>query len=435
MTSAVESAAPAGNLSAEASRTLGAGLGDSPRLAALRQEAAELAARMAMPTRVERPWKYLDVERLNLGGYRAALGATAFEADIRARHGLAGDAALTLQHNGATIATEARADGVTVTDFASAGASQRSLIDKHLATAVPAGRSKFTALHYAFLRGGILVDVPANVEAAGNIRIVRVLEDDNQLATPHTLIVTGANSRVSVIEDYRSNDGDIVVLPVVEIVPGPGSEVRYTALHRWGSHTRVFAEQRTTTERDSAVISLALVTGGQVVKGHVESSLAGRGSSSELYGLFLGDDRQHIDFYTTQDHIGADTRSDLLFKSALKGESRAVYYGLTRVCLGARNADANQENRNLLLSRQAKAESDPVLEILTNDVIRVSHGATAGPVDEEQLYYLQTRGIARPAAEALLVRAFLGQVLDRVPDEALRDELAAVLEARIEDVP
>ncbi|MBI5948669.1 MAG: Fe-S cluster assembly protein SufD [Chloroflexi bacterium] len=435
MTSAVESAAPAGNLSAEASRALGAGLGDSPRLAALRQEAAELATRMAMPTRAERPWKYLDVERLDLGGYRPALGATAAEADLRARYALAAGTPLTLQHNGATIATEARADGVTVTDFASAGASQRALIDKHLAAAVPAGRSKFTAIHYAFLRGGILVDVPANVEAAGNVRIVRVLEDDKQVAAPHTLIVTGANSRVSVIEDYRSNDGDIVVLPVVEIVPGPGSEVRYTALHRWGSHTRVFAEQRTTTERDSAVISLALVTGGQVVKGHVESSLAGRGSSSELYGLFLGDGQQHIDFYTTQDHIGADTRSDLLFKSALKGESRAVYYGLTRVGLGAKNADANQENRNLLLSRQAKAESDPVLEILTNDVIRVSHGATAGPVDEEQLYYLQTRGIARPAAEALLVRAFLGQVLDRVPDEALRDELAAVLEARIEAAP
>ena len=432
MTSAVESAAPPGNLSPEASRNLGTELGDGPRLATLRQEAAETAIQMAMPTRADRPWKYLDVERLNLGGYHPGLGATASEADLRDRYRLAGGTGLTLQHNGDTIATEPRPDRVTVTDFASADARQRGLIDTHLATAIPAGRSKFTALHYAFQRGGILIDVPANVESQGNVRLVRVFEDASQLAAPHTLIVTGANSRVSVIEDYRSNDADIVVLPVVEIVPGPGSQVRYTALHRWGSHTRVFAEQRTTTDRDSAVISLALVTGGQVVKGHIESSLAGRGSSSELYGLFLGDGNQHIDFYTTQDHIGADTRSDLLFKSALKGESRAVYYGLTRVGLGARNADANQENRNLLLSRHAKAESDPVLEILTNDVIRVSHGATAGPVDEEQLYYLQTRGIARPAAEALLVRAYLGQVLDRVPDAALRDELADMLEARME---
>jgi Fe-S cluster assembly scaffold protein SufB len=120
-----------------------------------------------------------------------------------------------------------------------------------------------------------------------------------------------------------------------------------------------------------------------------------------------------------------------MFKSALKDHARSVYYGMTRVGLGARNADANQENRNLLLSDTAKADSDPVLEILTSDVIRVSHGATAGPVDQEQLYYMQTRGIPYDVAESMLVRAFLGQVLDRVPDEALRDELGQVLEAKL----
>jgi Fe-S cluster assembly protein SufD len=170
-----------------------------------------------------------------------------------------------------------------------------------------------------------------------------------------------------------------------------------------------------------------------VVKSHIESSLTGRGSSSELYGLNVGNGSEHCDIYTIQDHIGPDTRSDLLLKSALKGESRAVYYGLTRVGLGARNADANQENRNLLLSDSAKADSDPVLEILTNDVIRVSHGATAGPVDEEQLYYLETRGIARDDAEALLVRGYLGEVLDRVPDDSLREELAEAIEQKLED--
>jgi Fe-S cluster assembly protein SufD len=115
----------------------------------------------------------------------------------------------------------------------------------------------------------------------------------------------------------------------------------------------------------------------------------------------------------------------------LQDQSRAVYYGLTRVGLGAKNADANQVNRNLLLSKAAKADSDPVLEILTNDVIRVSHGATAGPVDEEQLYYLETRGIPRPKAEDLLIWGFLGQVLDRVPNEELREELSEVLQEKL----
>jgi Fe-S cluster assembly protein SufD len=230
-----------------------------------------------------------------------------------------------------------------------------------------------------------------------------------------------------VVEDCTSGEGDLIVLPVVEIEPGPGAEVRYTVLHRWGENTRVFSEQRTVTERDSALVGLSVSIGGAVVKSHIESALVGRGSSSELLGLAWGYADQHSDFYTLQDHIGPDTRSDLLFKAALTDEARSVYYGLTRVGLGARNADANQENRNLLLSPYAKADSDPVLEILTNDIIRASHGATAGPVDREQLYYFAARGIDAATAQRMLVRAFLGEVLGRVKETAIRDEVAALV--------
>jgi Fe-S cluster assembly protein SufD len=193
----------------------------------------------------------------------------------------------------------------------------------------------------------------------------------------------------------------------------------------------VFSEQTTVTERDSTLRSLSVVVGGRQVKSHLTGRLEGRGSASEVLGVALGSGREYSDFYTLQDHVGPDTRSDLLIKAALEDESQAVYYGLTRVGLGARNADANQENRNLLLSKKAKADSDPVLEILTNDVIRVSHGVTAGPVDEEQLYYMESRGISREAAQDMLVRAFLGQVLDRVPDETLRNELSGIVEAKL----
>jgi Fe-S cluster assembly protein SufD len=236
---------------------------------------------------------------------------------------------------------------------------------------------------------------------------------------------------VTIIEDLRSTDDDAVVIPAVEIFPGPGASVRYVVVHRWGANTRVFSEQTTLTDRDSELNSLSVVVGGRQVKSHITGKLEGRGSSSVVLGLALGAGNEYSDFYTLQDHVGADTRSDLLIKAALEGESQSVYYGLTKVGLGAKNANANQENRNLLLSKKAKADSDPVLEILTNDVIRVSHGVTAGPVDEEQLYYLESRGISREAAQDLLVRAFLGQVLDRVPDENLRNELAEVVDAKL----
>lgn len=434
MTSAVESVRAKGEtLTPAASRTLGGSLGEGGPMAALRARAAAAAAVPGMPRRIERPWKYLDVEHLDLDAYRPACPATEAADQLRARLAPVGAcSALALQHNSETLVAESRTKGVSIVDFAAASGRDRQRIEEHVGASVPFERNRFTAVHYAFLRGGLLVDVAANIEVEAPVRIVRQLDADGQLATPHTLIVTGANSHVTVVEDYRSSAADIIAIPAVEIVPGPGSQVRYIALHRWGRATRVFSEQRTVTARDAAVVGLSVVTGGQVVKGHIESTIAGRGSSSELYGLFLGDGDAHIDFYTVQDHVGADTRSDLLFKSALQGRSRAVYYGLTRVGLGAKNADANQENRNLLLSREAKADSDPVLEILTNNVIRVSHGVTAGPVDEEQLYYLQSRGLRRQDAESLLVRAFLGQVVDRQPSEALRDELAAVLEEKLE---
>lgn len=413
-----------------ASAKLSSALRDAEWLAELRATAADLAGRLPLPDpHRERPWKYLDVTGMDFGPYtpgsRPAAGATALD------FGVADTATgVVLQLNGTTIKT-ADAPGVKVIDFAAADPTAAATIEKHLAKSVPPGRSKFTALHYAYLAGGVVVQAAANAETPNPIRIIRRYDAAGQLAAPHTLIVTGPNSHITVIEDLRSSDEDILVLPAVEVVPGPGSVVRYVVLHRWGARTRVFSEQQVVTAQDSAFVAFNVVTGGHIVKSHLHSSLEGRGSSSELFGLYVGKDQQHTDFYTVQDHVGPDTRSDLLFKSALRDSSRSVYYGLTRVGLGAKNADANQESRNLLLSRSAKADSDPVLEILTNDVIRVSHGATAGPVDQEQLFYLQTRGLTHDDAEALLVRAFVGQVLDRLPDEALRTEVEALIEERL----
>lgn len=430
MSSVVESGAA---LSMAASRALGERLGDTPEMARLRSEGAAAASVMRWPDpRSERPWKYLDVTSLDLSGYRPALDAVTPSAERRRNYPDSSErSGVFCQENGEAVLAAAEADGLRITSFEAADGRQRSLVAEHLGTLVPPGKSRFTALHYAFLRGGALIEVAPNVEVKLPVRVLRSLVSGGQFAAPHTLIVTGANSRVTVIEEYTSGDGDILAAPVVEVFPGPGAEVWYTAVHRWGVNTRSFGEQRTVTQRDSAFHALQIALGGRVVKGHVESSLEGRGSSSELLGLGFGTAEQHLDFYTLQDHIGPDTRSDLLFKSALKGRSRAVYYGVTRVGLGANNADANQENRNLLLSREAKADSDPVLEILTSNVIRCSHGATAGPVDEEQLYYLQTRGISRPDAESMLVRAFLGQVLGRVPDDTLRAELETLLDERL----
>ena len=420
MTSAPSTAASF--LTTEASRALGEALGDGPAVARLRASGAAALDSVVMPSpALDRPWKYVDPAALDLDGFAPpGAGSAAWDEAL--------PAGALLMRDGAAAGRGPSIDGLTLADFA--GVPEGSL--DRLGEAVAVDGDRLTALHYAFLRGGVLIQTKANAEIAEPVRLTREHSEAGALATPHTLIVAGVNSRLTVIEEYRSGDEPMAILPAVELLVGPGAVVNYTSLHRWGARTRVFGEQRAVTERDADVRSLSLVTGGRLVKSHITSSLEGRGSSSEMYGITVGGGQEHVDFYTLQDHVAEDTRSDLLFKSALGEQSRAVYYGLTKVGLGARRADANQENRNLLLSRAAKADSDPVLEILTNDVTRVSHGATAGPVDEEELFYIQSRGLTREGAVGLLVRGFLGEPLDRSAlGEGVREELSGLVEEKL----
>ncbi len=375
-----------------------AGAGDPPRLADLRAKAAAFAGQFEWPdSHEQRPWKYYDAATIAITPDTPLATASVLFA-------------------GASVASKLAAAN----------------LPESLGAVVRPDTDRVTALHYAYLGETAVVNVPANTELTEPVRLSWTISGAGFVA-PHTSIVTGANTHVTVIEEFTSGDEDVVVLPAAEILPGPGSEVHHYVVHRWGPNTRVFLNQRFLgAARDGAFRSLQMVLSGAVVKGHLEATMQERGTSSELLGVTYGTGATYSDFFTLQDHVGPSTRSDLKYKTALKDQSRAVYYGLTRVGLGAHNADANQENRNLLLSKSARADSDPVLEILTSDIIRASHGATAGPVDQEQLFYLQARGIPRPEAQALLVTAFLEDVLARIPEEDVRTELIATLEEKLE---
>jgi len=172
--------------------------------------------------------------------------------------------------------------------------------------------------------------------------------------------------------------------------------------------------------------------GASLAKSRIDAVLAGEGAEAQILGLSFGDGDQHFDYQTLQDHEAPKTVSDLLFKAALAGSASEVWNGTVRIQKPARGADANQTSRNLLLSEKAKAAPIPVLEIEQYDVLRCSHGATAGPIDEEQLFYLESRGVEHKESEHLLVRAFFHDVLDRVPTESLRDAIELAVEAKLE---
>jgi Fe-S cluster assembly protein SufD len=251
---------------------------------------------------------------------------------------------------------------------------------------------------------------------------------------PHSLVIAGKGSRFQYVDQFLSGDRQEATIASgsSEVFLEEGADVGYIALQHWSINTWQFANQRFQLGRDSHLKVVDIALGGHMARLRVEAMLEGPGSSADLKGLFFGTGDQAFDFRTLQDHIGPHTTSDLLFKGALRDRAKSVYVGVVRVEPEARGSSSNQANRNLLLSEKAQATSEPILEILNNDILRCSHGATVGPVDPEHLFYLESRGIPHPVAERMLVQGFLGEVLDRIPVPQVRDAVEQELASRID---
>jgi Fe-S cluster assembly protein SufD len=291
---------------------------------------------------------------------------------------------------------------------------------------------KFAAHNAALWKNGLLVHVPRGVvlEKPLYVRIANSVEGGSLFW--RLLVVAEPESRFALIEEYASSSPELSSYSnsAVEIVVKDAAKVEYVSVQNLSRASWHFASHHARVERDA---ELDWVTGGfGSAKGKVriQNDLAGPGATSRVTGAYFADGTQHLDYDTFQEHMAPSTTSDFAFKGALRDTARTVWRGMIRVEEGAQKTNAYQENRNLLLSKTAHADSIPGLEIMANDV-RCTHGATLGQVDREQLFYLMTRGLSRADAERLIVRGFFQDVLDRVELEPVRDALAAALEARI----
>jgi Fe-S cluster assembly protein SufD len=223
-----------------------------------------------------------------------------------------------------------------------------------------------------------------------------------------------------------------VISGAVEVIAREGAHVRFVDVQRWSPHAQVFATMRASLAKDASFQAILLGLGGGLTKSRLDVRLEGEGSRADLLGLFFGDGRQQFDYDTRQDHIAPRSESDLLFKAALSDRAAIAWNGVVDVRATASQSAANQTSRNLLLSDKASASPTPILEISAYDVARCSHGATVGPVDHEQLFYLQSRGIPAEEAERMLVDGFFAEVLERVPSERLQERVWKVLESKKE---
>ena len=396
-------------------------------LAERRRAAAEQLEDLRWPTTDEEIWRYsrideLDLERfqpvpveqLGLPGDEMAPGGGPVAAEAGERSGLIVVRNGRVVHHSLDDALIAK--GVQVCGLATC---DRADLEDALGVCSDASPDAFTVLHDAFLAGGAVVKVPAGVVVDKPIVVLHWSQGDGLASFPHTLVVAGESAEVTVFDrfgstDTHSADSAHLVDAVVELVLGDGAHVRYVSVQEHGPHTWQIALQRAHVGRDASLRSSAVALGGYYARLRSESLLASEGGESDLTAVYFGDGNQMLDFRTLQDHVAPHTRSDLLFKGAVEDHAQSVYSGLIRIRKGAQGANAFQTNRNLVLTEGAEAMSVPNLEIEADDV-HCSHASTVGPIDDDQLYYLATRGVPPGEAERLIVLGFFDDVFERLP--------------------
>jgi Fe-S cluster assembly protein SufD len=206
---------------------------------------------------------------------------------------------------------------------------------------------------------------------------------------------------------------------IVEIRVSSGANLHFVELQSWGEHIWNFSHERARIERDGTLDWVFGAIGSHLTKNFSEIDLVGQGATGRMSGFYFTDGDQHLDHDTQQNHLAPNTTSDLLFKGALRDESHSVWQGMIYVAPGAQKTDGYQANRNLVLSPHARADSIPGLEILADDV-RCTHGATVGKIDQDQVFYLRSRGIPYREAERLIVEGFFEPIMQRIPFEGVR---------------
>jgi Fe-S cluster assembly protein SufD len=291
---------------------------------------------------------------------------------------------------------------------------------------------KFAAHNAAEWQHGLLVVVDPGVVLDRPLYVRVSNSTDGGALFWRVLVDAQEASRFTLIEEHTSASPVVAGYSnaVSELFVGQGTKFEYVSIQNLAPETWHFASHHARVERDAELDWVAGGFGSKKGKIRIENDLAGQGATSRVTGCYLGDGAQHLDYDTLQEHLAPNTTSDFAFKGVLRDKARAVWRGMIRVAKDAQKTNAYQENRNLLLSPDAHADSIPGLEIEANDV-RCTHGATVSQVNRDELFYCMARGLSRSEAELLIVRGFYQEIFDRIELEPVRDALQGVLEARI----
>ncbi len=367
---------------------------------ARRASAAETLAGAALPTTEEEVWRYSRIGDLDLSRFTPSVVSTTVE------HGDLGRA---------RVGRASELDGAA-----------------ELLGDLPDDGDALVWHHHALATDPIVVDVPDGVSVREPIMVRHTGPADGPAGAVRLVVRAGGDSEVRVVEVFEGG-GAGLLLPVTDIVAADAARVGYVGAQLLDRGAWSIGTVDVDGAAQSAVTAGLAGFGGEYARTRTNCRLTGRGATGTLLAAYFGDGDQTLDYRTFQEHVAPDTTSNLLFKGVVSDRARSVYTGLIRVHPDARGTNAFQTNRNIKLSEDAWAESVPNLVIENNDV-HCSHASAVGPIDEEQRFYLESRGVPTEVAERLVVAGFLAEVFDQLPGNDLRPVLDAAVAAKLEAV-
>jgi len=414
---------------------------EPPWLVERRREAFARFKAFAWPTAGDEEWRRTDIRAFRLDGFTVP---AAREPAAEARAALEDTWELSrslyatgIEHINGAVAREPDPSSLGRAVFIDLNRAVKDLPDllkRYLLTqAVTAGDDIFAALHAAFWTGGSLLYVPRGVTIDVPLFSLIGLAQDGRVDLSHTLVVLEEGAQATLVRETAGRGGGgtpALHVGAVEVLLATGAQLRLVNIQNWDESTWHFSRERALVGRDASLQWTIGGLGARLAKGNQEVVLSGAGAAAQVNGVMFTSGRQHQAYFTRQDHVAPHTTSDLLYKGGLKGRSRIVWKGMIRVEKDAQRTNAYQRNDNLVLSEFARADSIPGLEIEANDV-RCTHGATAGRVDEEAVFYAQARGIPRETAVRLIVEGYFANVYDRITIDPVRETLRQAVATKL----
>jgi len=391
------------------------------------------------PTRKDQPWRFSNVDLVDLAPFKFSSELSDDDRanvlkysrgldEFAARLIFAGDQLI--ERN--VVSDDLKKRGVIFQPLERAMIEHADLFRKYfMSQPAVLGSAKFAALHKALVSSGTFLFVPRGVEIEQPIEIFHWLRGEGVSVFPHLLLITDELAKVTVVEHFRSCDprASGFACGVNDLIAGPGAKVTYVCAQNWGSNVVALQMNTTTVDHDASAMSLNLNLGSRYSRFESLSRLVGEGGRSDLLAVAVATNEQEFDARTLQDHISPHTASDLLYKNALDDRARCTFGGLIRVEPHAHFTDAYQKVRNLLLSDDSEANSMPGLEILADNV-RCTHGATSGQINEDEMFYLHSRGIPTKVAQRLIVTGFLNEVIQRLDQPSIADYLRGLIDQK-----